>query len=216
MDKNNYWLMDSNKGLRITIINNTYFNIFFDSRFTDIKERNYFLYLSEKNSKENCDSKIYALENFYLKNQSNNSEYELITFNVDDLTTEFFTSYSLINLTTQKFNLNDTNKEIIFYLIGESVYDELVYIYTPKIIKTINNTQNESENDNDNENNNNYEEDKKQNNKKNNKIVKILLIILIPIIIISIIIIISVIIFKKKKTDLEMEINSPELPIIDN
>ena len=205
-DKNNYWLMDSNKKIRITIFNNTYFNIFFQSSFTDIKERNYFLYLSEKNSKENYDSKIYVLENFYLKNQNNNSEYELITFNVDDLSTDFFTSYSSINLTTQKFNLNATNKEIIFYLIGEAIYDELVYIYTPRIIKTFNNTQNEKENENDNENNNNHEEDKSQNNKKNNKIVKIILIILIPIIITSIIIIIGVIIFKKKKTDLEMEI----------
>ena len=82
--------------------------------------------------KELFNSKISVFENFYLKNQYNNSDFEIYNFSTKDLT--FDDEFAKIIIQNSKnFNFSQKNKEYIFSIIAESEPPKMVLIYNPKI-----------------------------------------------------------------------------------
>lgn len=189
----------------INIINSTHFSINFDFYFTGALEKNFYLFLSDKKDDKNCLSIIYSLENFYLKNQSNNPEYEFYSFYHKDSYNNYKEYDSVIFPMSKKFDLNEEDREIIFYLIGEALPYKIVYVYTPIKFKTKN-----SNNENNSDNSDNT--DNIDINNKNNNLKKILIITIPSCVgfIIIIIIILSIILCNKKKKNLENEINTDD------
>ena len=199
-DKMNYNFYDYSSvenSIEINEITNNNYSVNFCINFGYAKNINYTLILSDIKNKEFFKSKISIYENFYLKSQYNNSDFEFHNFTQEDLMIISGINASIEIQNSQKFNFSKQNQEYIITIIIQMGPPEMVFVFTPKIYKTYK----ESEDNEDNEDNN----DSKDNESKDSNKTKTILIILGIFFLIVIIIVIVIIFVKKKK---EISINS--------
>ena len=166
-------------------------SVTFRDDFTTCPNINYLLIITDIKNKNLFNSKLSIFENFYLKKQYDNPEFEFYFFSSNNISHINYVYANIFINNSQKFNFKDKNKEFIIDVLAEAEPPKMVYIYNATTYIHQNNNSNNSN--------------------------KFLLVSIIIIIIILLIIIIGVIIkiIRKRKPNkynensLKEEINMP-------